>query len=92
MATVRKRAPASSLQSSVRGTVIGPPNTASIASLTLGSGSGGQNMLNVGARQPLDVTGAGGTTVNTTGVLNISDGNTLTTTFAKHLRRQPQCH
>ena len=69
------------IQSAAGATVTGPPGPAAsnIGSLTLGSASGGQNVLNVNAGQ-LNVTGVGGTTVNPTGVLNVSNGSIFQTT------------
>ena len=58
--------------------------------MTLGSASGGQNVLNVNAGQ-LNVTGVGGTTVNPTGVLNVNNTH-LPNDVAEHRRRQRQCH
>ena len=58
-------------------TVTGPAALASVRSLTLGSASGGLNTLNLGMGQ-LNVTGAAGTMVDPTGVLNV--GSSFQTT------------
>ena len=73
------------IQSSTGATVAGPSAATSVRSLTLGSGSGGVNTLNLGAGLLAvtgTATGAAGTTVNATGLLNIGSGSLSTTSLS----------
>jgi autotransporter-associated beta strand protein len=68
-----------SIQATAGATVAGPSAATTVTSLTLGSASGGVNTLTLGTGA-LSVTGAAGTTVNPTGVLNVLSGGNLSTT------------
>ena len=69
------------IQSSTGATVSGPSVAASVLGMTLGSGVGGLNTLNLGSG-PLSVTGPAGTVVNATGVLNLGNGTLQTTALS----------
>ncbi len=69
------------IQNSTGVTVTCPSAATSVQGLSLGSGTGSLNTLNLSAG-PLCVTGPTGTTVNATGVLNIGSGTLQTTALS----------
>ena len=71
------------IQSPAGTTVTGPDlGPASVLSLTLGSAGYALNELDLSAGNPLAVTGAGGTTINSSGYLNVGSGSMTTTTLS----------